>query len=154
LLTGRYQQRFGHENQPVDDNSIQGLPLTELTLAQLLKPACYVCGIIGKWHLGSAPSLSPNQRGFDYFYGFPGPAVNYWNAGMLQNGTFVSTRGYSTEIFTQQAVAFINNNATHPFFLHMAYNAVHSPLGYSSCDLHEPGCKTSLIPIGKYTRQW
>jgi arylsulfatase A-like enzyme len=130
LLTGRYQQRFGHENQPEDDNSNPrlGLPLTELTLPQLLKPAGYVCGMIGKWHLGTAPALLPNQRGFDYFFGFLGPATGYWNsAGLLQNGKGISVPGYLTETFTQQAVAFINNNATHPFFLYLAYNAVHAP---------------------------
>src|SRR5882762_5908308 len=72
LLTGRYQQRFGHENQPEqdDNNTILGLPFGELTLPQILKPAGYVSGLIGKWHLGSAQNLRPNQRGFDEFYGF------------------------------------------------------------------------------------
>src|SRR5438046_8262383 len=69
LLTGRYPQSFGHEHQPNEEvvdftNPRLGLPLTELTLPQLLKPAGYVSGIIGKWHLGSEPSLLPNQRGF------------------------------------------------------------------------------------------
>jgi arylsulfatase A-like enzyme len=134
LLTGRYQQRFGYENQPIlpnglDDNTNPrlGLPLTELTLPQLLKPAGYVCGMIGKWHLGTAPSLVPNQRGFDYFYGFLGAQSNYWNATMLQNGTPISVAGYLTDAFTQQAVSFINNNATQPFFLYLAYNAPHNP---------------------------
>src|SRR4029078_13366693 len=73
LLTGRNQQRFGHENQPNEEvvdltNPRLGLPLTELTLTQTLKPAGYVCGMIGKWHLGAEPRMLPNQRGFDYFY--------------------------------------------------------------------------------------
>ena len=50
LMTGRYQQRFGYENQPEDDsdNPNLGLPPTELTLADILKPAGYACGVIGK----------------------------------------------------------------------------------------------------------
>ena len=72
--------------------------------------------MIGKWHLGFVPSLSPTQRGFDYFSGFLGAAINYWNNGV-----------YATDNFTQQAVSYINNNATHPFFLYLAYNAPHSP---------------------------
>jgi len=96
LLTGRYQQRFGVENllnQEDDDNPRLGLPITELILPQLLGPAGYVCGLIGKWHLGTAPSLRPNQRGFDYFYGFLGGEHNYWNTTMLQNLTRVSAPG-------------------------------------------------------------
>ena len=69
IITGRYQQRFGYENQPMIDasNPRLGLPLTELTLPQLLKPAGYVCGAIGKWHLGVALNLFPTERGFDEF---------------------------------------------------------------------------------------
>src|SRR5213082_1950764 len=50
LITGRYQQRFGHENQPEqdDNNTILGLPTGELVLPQILKPAGYVCGAVGK----------------------------------------------------------------------------------------------------------
>src|SRR5437879_3001873 len=119
LLTGRYQQRFGHENQAdsdgeiMDNNPRLGLPLTELTLSQFLRPAGYVSGIIGKWHLGAAPSLSPNQRGFDYFYGFLGGSTSYYGQRMLQNGTLANAPGpdpyctssngpYLTDLFTQQ----------------------------------------------------
>ena len=61
LLTGRYQQRFGHEENPEGDdaNPRLGLPETEITLPQILKPAGYVCGIVGKWHLGVAFKFAP-----------------------------------------------------------------------------------------------
>ena len=45
--------------------------MQELLLPQTLKPAGYICGAIGKWHLGSAPNLQPVQRGFDE--SFPTP---------------------------------------------------------------------------------
>ena len=134
LLTGRYQQRFGHENQPVisggaldSTNPRLGLPLTELILPQLLKPAGYVCGMVGKWHLGSAPSLLPNQRGFDQFFGFLAGGSDYYNASILRNSTHLTEPAYLTDAFTREAVSFINNNATQPFFLYLAYNAPHAP---------------------------
>lgn len=103
LLTGRYQQRFGHEFQPnhrylknmleyfgfkmlprfkplspiktkevpeVEERLRQGLPPSEITLAELLKKYGYNCGITGKWHLGAADFAKPCARGFDYQYGF------------------------------------------------------------------------------------
>jgi len=82
LLTGRYQQRFGHENNPDDDDSNPrlGLPMEELLLPQLLKPAGYVCGAIGKWHLGGASALDATHRSFDEFVGFLGAQSNYYDA--------------------------------------------------------------------------
>jgi arylsulfatase A-like enzyme len=72
LITGRYQARFGVEinvtNSPFDLYS--GLPLTEQTFAKRLQKSGYDTGVIGKWHLGAAPPFHPNNRGFDYFYGF------------------------------------------------------------------------------------
>jgi arylsulfatase A-like enzyme len=80
LLTGRYQQRFGHQNQPDDDASTPrlGLPMQELLLPQILKPAGDVCGAIRKWHLGTAHNLQPLQRGFDKFPGFLG-SCSHWH---------------------------------------------------------------------------
>jgi hypothetical protein len=71
LLTGRYQSRFGHEFNPFGG---QGMPLTETTIADRLKAAGYVTGLVGKWHLGAAPEMRPPKRGFDGFYGFLGDA--------------------------------------------------------------------------------
>src|SRR6266513_5071897 len=89
LITGRYQQRFGHENQPENDDSNPrlGLPLQEVLLSQILKPAGYVCGWIGKWHLGIAPNMRPTQRGFDEYFGFLGGISQYYSALLFRNDT-------------------------------------------------------------------
>ncbi|KMT64274.1 sulfatase-like hydrolase/transferase, partial [Catenovulum maritimum] len=72
LLTGRYQARFGMENNVSysPDDKYMGLPLSEKTFAKRLQEVGYKTAIIGKWHLGGAPHFQPNKRGFDYFYGF------------------------------------------------------------------------------------
>ena len=84
LLTGRYQQRFGHEfnpgprGEPGGDNVARiGLPLSETTIADRLKAAGYATGMFGKWHLGAAPKFHPQQRGFDEYFGFLGGAHVY-----------------------------------------------------------------------------
>src|SRR5438309_8970268 len=79
IMTGRYQQRFGYEWGPDLQiiNTALGLPMTELTLPQLLSPAGYVSGAIGKWHLGVQLNHFPTERGFDEFYGFLDAASPY-----------------------------------------------------------------------------
>ncbi|TMP95377.1 MAG: hypothetical protein E6L08_01845, partial [Verrucomicrobia bacterium] len=129
LITGRYQQRFGHENQPEIDasNPRLGLPLQELPLPQMLRPAGYVCGWIGKWHLGTAPNMSPTHRGFDEFFGFLQGASQYYGASLFRNDTPLIEQAYLTDAFTREGVSFINRHATEPFFLGLAYNAPHDP---------------------------
>lgn len=74
LLTGRYQQRFGHEfNLDVSDAHRDfGLALSETTLADRLRAVGYHTAIFGKWHLGTAEQFHPMSRGFDEFFGFLG----------------------------------------------------------------------------------
>lgn len=73
LLTGRYQTRFGYELNPVGRHNLDplaGLPLFQRTLANQLKDADYVTGLVGKWHLGGVEKFHPLNRGFDEFFGF------------------------------------------------------------------------------------
>jgi arylsulfatase A-like enzyme len=128
LLTGRHQLRFGYENQPgVDSNPRRGIPAQEVLLPQILKPAGYVCGLVGKWNLGTASSLNPTRRGFDEFFGFLGTESLYYNAALLRGTTKITESAYLTDAFTREAVSFIQRHATQPFFLYLAYNAVHKP---------------------------
>ena len=74
LLTGRYQQRFGHEygagSMQRSDEQGLGTPTSEIMLPELLRRAGYATGMVGKWHLGSQPRFQPQERGFDEFFGF------------------------------------------------------------------------------------
>ena len=67
LLTGLYQQRFGHEFLPAKPTD--GLPDSEKTLAEALKSHGYATGIVGKWHLGLDLKFNPTNYGFDEFFG-------------------------------------------------------------------------------------
>jgi arylsulfatase A-like enzyme len=126
LMTGRYQTRFGHEFNP---SGSQGLPLTEKTIADRLKAAGYVTGIVGKWHLGSQPELHPQKRGFDEFFGFLGGAHSYFDAGgILRGDEAVKELDYTTDAFGREAAAFIERHKSAPWFLYLAFNAVHTPM--------------------------
>ncbi len=127
LLSGRYQTRFGHEFNPSGGD--QGLPLTETTLANRMTAAGYTTGLVGKWHLGSAPEMRPMKRGFDEFFGFLGGANSYKDAGnYLRGDEPVKEIGYSTDAFGREAVSFIDRNKGKPWFLYLAFNAVHTPM--------------------------
>lgn len=141
LLTGRYQQRFGHENNPLYDPNDErlGLPLTETLLPQALLAGGYRTGIVGKWHLGAAPQFHPMKRGFEEQFGFIGGGHDYFEAQMElpareylvpleRNGKPVPLKGkYLTEELTGAACDFVQRHRAEPFFLYLAYNAPHTP---------------------------
>ncbi|QEH34728.1 Arylsulfatase precursor [Aquisphaera giovannonii] len=135
LLTGRYQQRFGHEFNPgpqaEEGSAAFGLPLSETTIANRLKAAGYDTGLVGKWHLGNAPEYRPNRRGFDEFFGFLGGAHTYipgQGAPIYRGDEVVREKEYLTDAFTREAVSYIERHKDRPFFLYLAYNAVHTPM--------------------------
>lgn len=130
LLTGRYQTRFGHEFNPGDANG-EGLPLSERTIADRLKGAGYHTGLVGKWHLGASPKQHPNSRGFDEFFGFIAgshPYVAGEGAPIFRNREAVKETEYLTDALGREAVAFIDRHHQEPFFLYLAFNAVHTPM--------------------------
>ncbi|MCE2806753.1 MAG: sulfatase-like hydrolase/transferase [Gemmataceae bacterium] len=131
LLTGKYQTRFGHEFNP-GNGPKQGLPLTEKTLANHLKAAGYRTALIGKWHLGSSADHHPQKRGFDEFYGFLGGAHDYFQPKGVFRGTDPAGKRdenpYLTDSLARESVDFITRNKNNPFFLYLAFNAVHTPL--------------------------
>ena len=77
LLTGMYQQRFGHECN-LDSDVNNSFDPNQITIAEALKTKGYKTGIIGKWHLGDKPQNHPLENGFDYFWGFLSGARNYF----------------------------------------------------------------------------
>ncbi|AMX02897.1 sulfatase [Microbulbifer thermotolerans] len=153
LMTGKYQQRFGYEeiNVPgfMSENSAlkgaeMGLPLEQKTMAEYLKDRGYRTAMIGKWHLGDADRYHPLKRGFDEFYGFRGGDRSYFKydeANPLGNveaafdkklergfGHYEEHEGYLTDVLADEAVDFIGKNRDKPFFVYLAFNAVHTPM--------------------------
>ena len=135
LLTGRYQQRFGYEYN--NDAAGAGLPLTETTIADRLKGAGYATGIIGKWHLGKEEPFHPLNRGFTEFYGFLGGGHKYLaptsraakerEKDLWRNREPVQHTKYLTDMFGDEAVAFVDRHSKEPWFLYLAFNAPHVP---------------------------
>ena len=142
LMAGRYQHRFGYERNIAYDqhNMVMGLPITEKTVAARMQDAGYATGAVGKWHLGAAEPFQPNNRGFDFWFGFRGGGHQYFAvdlniklhenyfAPLELNGQPKGLDGYLTTTLTDGAIGFIKENKDKPFFLYLAYNAPHGPL--------------------------
>lgn len=132
LLTGRYPTRMGIPNV-IFANDTYGLPRSETTLAQVLRDAGYATGCIGKWHLGSLPEFMPTNRGFSEFYGVPysndmRPLPLISNTTVLEKDT---DNNYLTQKYTSAALRFIQAHKDEPFFLYLAHNVPHAPVGSS-----------------------
>lgn len=136
LLTGRYQTRFGHEFNLIKPNAQfpeVGLPVDQRTIADVLSEQGYATAAVGKWHLGDAAKYHPLRRGFQEYFGFLGGAHKYinWTASdepILRGAKPVKEREHLTAAFGREAAAFIARRQHAPFFLYLAFNAVHLPL--------------------------
>ena len=140
LLTGRYADRVGVpgviRTTPAD--SWGWFDPEVPTLADVLGEAGYDTALIGKWHLGLVSPNTPNERGFDHFYGFLGDMMDSYTTHrrhgqnyMRLNGAEIDPEGHATDIFSDEAVAYLRGRAetpARPFFLYLAYNAPHFPI--------------------------
>ncbi len=148
LLTGRYQQRHGWEFNPAGRDRVVGLDIGQRTIADELKSLGYATGMVGKWHLGQGSDYHPMSRGFDSYFGVlagasqffetlpegaafarsdaPGPRSSY-NA-VYRGREPVQVDEYLTDVFTKEALDFIDKNANAPFFLYLSHTTPHTPL--------------------------
>ena len=125
LLTGRYYLRTGTHGVT---RGYENMRSEEVTIAEALKQAGYATGCFGKWHNGAHYPYNPNGQGFDEFFGFCcGHWNNYFDTTLKHNGQLVKTKGYITDILTDAAIEFIEENKEQPFFCYVPYNAPHSP---------------------------
>ena len=163
LITGRYQQRFGHENNPQwnPDDTISGLPLAQATLPTVLKSAGYTTGCVGKWHLGAHPQFHPNRRGFDEYFGMLGGGHVYlpeangsaeYQIPMDRNGVSEPLKGYLTTVLGQEGAAFVTRHQGHPWFLYLAFNAPHAPLQVAAFRRHLQSRSTRTVARDRDSR--
>jgi len=158
MLTGRHPQRSGITNWTQNDAHAKekgiNMPLSEVTIAEVLKENGYRTGIFGKWHLGAAVENGPLEQGFDKFYGFRGGFIDNYVHYFLHGQGFHDLWSNKEEIFkrnryfpslmTEKAIQFIDESRNQPFFLYVAFNLPHYPeqpdsLFIShSADLKEP----------------
>jgi arylsulfatase A-like enzyme len=134
LLTGRYPVRMGIYGV-FFPNSYYGMDTGEVTLADVLKENGYATGIVGKWHLGHRHKYLPLQRGFDSYFGIP--YSNDMDEVMYMRGDEVEVpvvdQHYTTRVYTEEALKFIDAHSDSPFFLYLAHSMPHVPI-YASED--------------------
>ncbi len=153
LLTGRYPLRSGmcgNERRVLFPGSKGGLPAGEITLAEALKEAGYATRHIGKWHLGHHSGSRPQEQGFEGFFGLPysndmdaraglpkgatasaDPPRDGWNVPLMRDGEIVERPADQTTLtrrYTEDAVKFIAEKKSGPFFLYLAHTFPHVPL--------------------------
>lgn len=128
LMTGRYQARTGHDGLTAKPGS--ELELKEVTVAQRMKAAGYRTGIVGKWHLGHGPEYLPHARGFDSSFGTVGNLGEGNQLPFYRDGRSIEDPAgapVTSPIYRDEAIRFIEQTPTQPWFLYVSFNAVHSP---------------------------
>jgi arylsulfatase A-like enzyme len=157
LLTGRLPVRSGmasNKQRVLFPDSKNGLPPSEITLAEQLKSVGYQTAAIGKWHLGHKEKYMPNNHGFDYYFGIPysndmdmidglKPYWEYWqqpndsiktehfNVPLYRNTEIIerpANQNTITTRYSDEAVSYIKQNKDKPFLVYLAHNLPHIPL--------------------------
>ncbi len=171
LMTGRYSLRTG-----VRDTYNGGaiMASSEVTLAEMLKQANFTTGIFGKWHLGDNYPSRPSDQGFDEslihlaggmgqvgdFTNYFKKDTSYFDPILWHNNEQKPYKGYCSDIFTENAIEFIEKNKNNPFFCYLSFNAPHNPLQvpdeyYQTYKTLDPtdGIDPELIPNEKISEK-
>jgi arylsulfatase A-like enzyme len=203
IMTGRFATRFGFEFTPapkafmrlvwhwneksqrpytwfserekdVPPMEVEGIPATEITMAELLQKHGYHTLGFGKWHLGEAPAMRPEARGFDEYLGFYAGASMFLDpsdpngvpsqqdfdpidkflwanlpfAVRKDGGPRFAPDLYMTDYLTREATRAIEANRNRPFFMYLAYNAPHTPLQATKADYDAlPGIQDHTLRV-------
>lgn len=133
LLTGRYCNCTGVWHTIMGRSLLRA---NEVTMADIFKANGYKTALFGKWHLGDNYPFRPHDRGFEVALYHGGGGVSqtpdYWGNDYFDdtyflNGKEVSFKGYCTDVWFDEAIKFMENNKSHPFFCYLSTNAPHAP---------------------------
>lgn len=149
FMTGRYQQRVGglecaigvgnvgryDEAEWLAGRGELGLPVSETSIARMLKDAGYDTCLSGKWHLGYLDKFSPNRHGFDEYFGIIGGNADYFTHReeggapvLYHNSEKIERKGYTTDLIGEHAVGWLKQRGRRPFFHYVAFTAPHMPI--------------------------
>jgi arylsulfatase A-like enzyme len=126
-----YGKTFTPEEYAVTPERILGLDVREILISQVLKEADYATAVFGKWDGGQLRRYLPRQRGFDEFFGHTNTGIDYWTherygvPSMYRDNEPIKLEGYATELIKEEAVHFISEHKSEPFFLYVPFNAPH-----------------------------
>lgn len=139
LMTGKFPARAGVPANVSGNAGTEGMPHSQVTIADMLQDAGYKTAHIGKWHLGHLPETKPNGQGFDYSFGHMQGCIDnyshffYWNGpnrhDLWLNGNEIWRDGqYFGDMLRDHCQTFITDNKDQPFFVYMAINWPHYPM--------------------------
>ena len=136
LMTGRYFYRTGILHTSRGGALMSG---DEVTAAELFRDAGYRTGIFGKWHLGDNYPMRPMDQGFEKAVWHKGGGIgqapvrpnSYFDSLLWREGEEFQAKGYCTDVFFDEALAFIEEHQSEPFFIYIPTNAPHNPLEIS-----------------------
>lgn len=149
FMTGRYPARtpVGLYEPLAQKDSLVGLTPNYTSIATFMKKAGYTTHLIGKWHLGFLPAMSPVKNGFDEFFGYKSGGIDhishtnpFGQNDLYENDKPVVKKGYLTELFAERTLDIIRRHHTKPFFISLMFSAPHWPL-------QAPG--DSAYPLGR-----
>jgi len=171
LLTGRLPVRNGRTSDVIGvlfPDSVNGLPIEEITIAEALKEKNYATAAVGKWHLGHHPQYLPLNNGFDSYFGIPysndmdrvvgggyrdpfwEPKIEYWNVPLMRDNDIIERPAVQQTItarYTEESIQFIRDSKDGPFFLYLAHSLPHVPLfrGEAFADVSKRGLYGDVI---------
>ena len=139
VLTGQYM----HHHRVVDNQ--RPVPEGTVFFPEYLQKAGYQTAFVGKWHMGH--EHDDPRPGFDQWVSFKGQGT-YQNPTLNVNGARRTFEGYTADVLTDQALAWLKSgrDPNRPFYLHLAYKAVHYPFQpaprhrgrYAKAEVHRP----------------